>query len=128
MQQNVCTRMNRRGGGTIKCTLSYYTCTYRTFGGNSFIANQIGQRSTEDDRNKLTPSVLRVKVTLDGWLTKLCSFLYSLPSKTSPRLPRSEHRLNLCCRQFQKPGSMIIFFNLGIVIVSILVSLTMHTF
>ena len=43
-----------------------YMHTYRTVGGNSFIANQIGQRSTDDDRNKLIPSVLRVKVTLDS--------------------------------------------------------------
>jgi hypothetical protein len=54
------------GGQSIYNKLYMYIHTYRIVEGNSFIANQIGQRSTDDDRNKLTPSVLRVKVTLDG--------------------------------------------------------------
>jgi hypothetical protein len=90
-----------RGRGQIALAVSCIH-TYRIFGGNSFTANQIGHRSTEDDWNKLTPPVFRVKVTLEGWLTKLWCFLYSLPSKMSLRVPGTVDRLNRCCKEFQK--------------------------
>ena len=54
----------------MNCTV-HLIHTYLVLGGNSLTANQIGHRSTEEERNKLTPSMFRVKVTLEGWLTKL---------------------------------------------------------
>ena len=48
-----------------------YSTYIISFGGNSLTANQIGHRSTEEERNKLMPSVFGVKVTLEGWLMKL---------------------------------------------------------